>query len=205
MKQYPSINSSNGTSFREFVADVFDKVDGSNLRFEWSKKQGWYKFGTRTRLFDTSDPVFGSAISIWTKDWAEEMAKIAKDNRWESVIAYAEFHGPNSLGGLHDPKDEHELTLFDVAPYKKGLLGPKEFLKLFGHLAIPTYLGKINWTRDFVAKVRAGEVAGITEEGVVGKTGSGHDLYMAKAKTQVWVDKILARYGAEEGGKIISS
>lgn len=205
MKSYPSINSSNGTSFREFVADVFDKVDGSNLRFEWSKKQGWYKFGTRTRLFDTSDPIFGKVIAIWTKDWAEEMGKIARDNRWESVIAYAEFHGANSLGGLHDPNDEHKLTLFDVAPYKKGLLGPKEFLKLFGHLAIPTYLGKVNWTRDFVAKVRAGEVAGVTCEGVVGKTGSGHDLYMAKAKTQTWIDKILVRYGQEEGNKILSS
>lgn len=59
MKQYPSINSSNGQSFKEFVADVFDKLDGSNLRFEWSKKQGWYKFGTRHRLFDNTDPVFG--------------------------------------------------------------------------------------------------------------------------------------------------
>ena len=205
MKQYPSINASTGQNFREFQAHVFDKIDGSNLRFEWSKKQGWYKFGTRHRLFDTTDPVFGSAISIWTRDWAEAMTKVARDNRWESVIAFAEFHGSNSLGGIHDPTDEHKLTLFDVAPYKKGILGPKEFLDLFGTMAIPRYFGKLNWTRDFVAKVRAGEVEGVTLEGVVGKTGSGHDLYMAKAKTQIWIDKILARYGQDEGQKIISS
>lgn len=205
MKQYPSINSSNGQSFKEFVADVFDKIDGSNLRFEWSKKQGWYKFGTRHRLFDNTDPVFGKAISIWSKDWAEPMAKIARDSRWDSVIAFAEFHGPNSLGGVHDPNDEHKLTVFDVAPYKKGILGPKEFLKTFGHLEIPRYLGKVNWTRDFVAKVRADEIEGVTLEGVVGKSGEGHDLYMAKAKTLRWIDKILARYGQEEGQKLISS
>lgn len=205
MKQYPSINSSTGQAFREFQAHVFDKLDGSNLRFEWSKKQGWYKFGTRSRLFDTSDPVFGGAIAIWNKDWAESMAKIAKDNRWESVIAFAEFYGPNSFAGNHDVADEHKLTLFDVAPYKKGILGPKEFLKTFGHLDIPNYLGKLNWTRDFVAQVRAGEIPGITFEGVVGKSGEGHDLYMAKAKTQAWVDKVLSRYGEVEGQKIISS
>jgi hypothetical protein len=52
--------------FSEFEAYVFDKLDGSNLRFEWKRKGGWYKYGTRHRLFDATDPGFGSAIELST-------------------------------------------------------------------------------------------------------------------------------------------
>jgi hypothetical protein len=42
---------------------------------------------------------------------------------------------------------------------------------------------------------------------MVGKAGDGatHDLVMAKAKTQAWIDAILARYGEAEGAKLIES
>jgi hypothetical protein len=32
VKDYPSIPRSTGQSFREFEADIFDQLDGSNLR-----------------------------------------------------------------------------------------------------------------------------------------------------------------------------
>jgi hypothetical protein len=47
-------------------------------------------------------------------------------------------------------------------------------------------------------------VEGISFEGVVGKSGERHKLIMRKAKTQAWVDAVLARYG-EEGKRIIES
>src|SRR5579885_1806230 len=122
MKSYPSIPASTGTSFKELTdAWVFAKPDGSNLRFEWSKKRGWYKYGTRTRLFDASDPGFGKAIELW-KEPEEVIVKVAKDERWESMVCFAEFHGPNSFVGVHDPADQHVLSLFDVAANKKGFL-----------------------------------------------------------------------------------
>ena len=41
MKEYPAIAQSIGTAVRELPnAYVFDKLDGSNLRFEWNKKKG---------------------------------------------------------------------------------------------------------------------------------------------------------------------
>lgn len=70
---------------------------------------------------------------------------------------------------------------------------------------VPKFLGNIKWTRGFVDQVRKGEIEGITDEGVVGKAGEGHKLIMAKAKTQTWIDKILARYGEEVGRKIVES
>lgn len=202
MKTYPSIAASTGQSFREFDAYVFDKVDGSNLRFEWSKKQGWHKFGTRHRMFDETDQQFGKAVGVFKSMLSEPLAKIAQDNRWERLIAFAEFWGPKSFAGVHDPADAHGLFLFDLAPYKKGILGPKEFLQHTENVITTKFLGQVKWTRGYIEKVRAGEVEGVTEEGVVGKAGSGHDLIMAKAKTQAWVDKVLARYG-EDGLKLI--
>jgi hypothetical protein len=205
MKSYPSIPRSTGQDFVEFDAYVFDKLDGSNLRWEWARKSGWYKHGTRTRLFDETDLVFGKAPSIFRETLANDLEKIARDQRWERMIVFTEFWGPGSFAGLHEDTGEKYLTLIDVNPYKKGILGPRDFIKLFGHLRTPNFLGKQRWTRGYVETVRRGEVEGITEEGVVGKGGEGHKLIMAKAKTQVWIDKVIAKYGAEEGRKIIDS
>ena len=77
MKSYPSVASSRGSQFRAFKAHVFDKIDGSNLRFEWSPKRGWYKFGTRKRLFDETDEVFGPAVRLWKETFAEPLGNWA--------------------------------------------------------------------------------------------------------------------------------
>lgn len=205
MKHYPSITRSTGQSFQEFEAHVFDKLDGSNLRAEWSRKKGWNKFGTRERLFDETDEVFGEAIKIFMESLTPGIDPVVKDQRWDGVTVFMEFWGPQSFAGQHIKEDPKQLTLFDVNPYKKGILGPREFLNLFGHLSYtPKYFGKMNWTRGFVERVRKGEFEGITFEGVVGKAGDGHKLIMAKAKTQAWIDKVHAQYG-EAGDKIVNS
>lgn len=206
MKQYPSIPSSNGQSFSDIgYAIVFDKLDGSNLRVEWTKKSGWNKWGTRQRLFDHTDEVFAPAIQVFEKKLLEPMTKICVDNRWERVIAFMEYWGENSFAGLHDPNDEKFLTLFDVNVHKKGLVAPREFIKIFKNVDIPNIVCECNWTRGFVERVRGGEIDGITLEGVVGKSGSGHHLKMAKAKTQKWIDLVKSRYTAEEAEKILNS
>jgi hypothetical protein len=197
MKSYPSIPRSTGQAFREFDAYVFDKLDGSNLRFEWSKKQGWHKFGTRHRLFDEKDLDFGTAIPIFKQNLSEVIEKQAKDNRWERVIAFCEFFGENSFSGIHYPEPK-QLKLFDIDVYKKGLLYPKEFLKQFGDLDISVkFLGCHKWNRSFVEKVRINEIEGITFEGAVGKAVDGREIIMAKAKTQAWIDAVKAHYGLE--------
>lgn len=206
MKSYPSIASSLGQSYRDIgYSIVFDKLDGSNLRVEWTKKTGWNKWGTRNRLFDHTDEIFAPAIKVFEARMLEPLTKICVDNRWERVIAFMEFYGENSFAGLHEPADEKHLTLFDVNIHKKGLIGPREFIKTFKTVDTPSVVCECNWTRGFVDRVRNGEVEGITFEGVVGKSGEGHKLQMAKAKTQAWVDKVKARYTPEEAEKIINS
>lgn len=217
MKEYPSIPRSTGAAFRELPnAHVFDKLDGSNLRFAWSRKRGWHKFGTRTRLFDQGDWQFGRAIPIFQATLAEPLAKIFRDQRWDQCIVFTEHWGPSSFAGNHhapgtnkplDPDELMRLDLIDVAPHRQGLLGPAEFVRLFSHLPSAKLLGCFHWTRGIVERVWSGEIPGITFEGVVGKMGHGrtHDLVMAKAKTRAWVDKVRERYAPEEADKIVKS
>jgi len=202
MKSYPSIPRSS----HEFKAHTFDKIDGSNLRFEWNRKNGWIKYGTRNRLFDLTDEVFGNAIPLFHETMAETIHNIAKAERWESVIAFAEFWGRHSFAGIHFNDEPKYLTLFDVAPYKKGLLPPIDFRKLFED-KVPTakYLGNFNWTSDFRTRVWKKELDGITFEGVVGKAKDGKKIIMSKAKTQAWIESVKLRYSPEESNRIINS
>ena len=205
MKTYPSIPSSVGASFREFKAHVWDKLDGSNLRMEWSRKQGFHKYGTRTRLFDESDLVFGPSISLFEDTLAAPCSDICRGFRADTVTIFCEFWGANSFAGNHEDEDK-QLSIIDVAVYKRGWVSPKEFRKLFGHLSTPKYLGQVNWTRQYVQDVRDGKIEGVTLEGVVGKSQSKtHDRITAKAKSQAWVDKVKASYSPEEAQQIIKS
>lgn len=206
MKSYPSIPRATGQSFQEIPnAYIFDKLDGRNLRVEFSKKQGWGKWGSRHRLFDSSDAEFAPAIPLFEKIYSEPLTKIARDSRWEGVTVFLELWQPDSLGGVWVPGQPFTLTLFDVAPYKACQMGPKEFLKTFKDVPTAGFLGQVNWTRGFVEQVRSGQVEGMTLEGVVAKAGEKHKLVMAKAKTQRWVDAIMARHGEVEGGKLVNS
>ena len=202
MKTYPSISR----KFRGFEAYVFDKLDGSNLRFEWSHKKGWNKYGTRHRLFDASDEVFGDAVHLFHDTLAAPVADVLKSLHLEKAVVFAEFWGPNSLAGCHDPEDTKRLTMFDVAPHKRGMMPPKEFIKRFDHLDTPAFLGKHNWSRGFVDKVWNGELEGVTFEGVVGKAKTGqHDWVAAKAKTKVWIEAIKSKFTSDEADKLIKS
>lgn len=205
MKTYPSIpytyyfSKGRAPGFLH----TFAKLDGSNLRFEWSKKRGWYKAGTRCQLLNPDDPLLGPAAPLFQETFAEHCAKVTTDQRWERVVVFAEYYGEQSLAGQHVLGDKMQLTLIDVAPYKKGILPPKDFLKLFGEHG-PHYLGYLEWTEDFVKEVMHGEVPGSSFEGVVGKATEGKLLHMYKAKQQAWKDEVLRRY-PKLGAKLIES
>lgn len=200
MKEYPSIPKVlNEYLGREIIA--FKKYDGSNLRTEFSKKKGWHKFGTRTRLFGETDPTFGCAIEIFHKTLAEKLEKIIVDNfpKADGAIVYAEFVGPHSFAGLHDPgilgvpfNDPKELVVFDVNINKRGFIDAEHFVKLFTHVvrsAEPLYTGKL--TENFIKDVREG-VYGV-DEGVVCKgqiNESPHSRWMCKIKTYNYLEKI---------------
>jgi len=203
MLEYPSVPRSTGQEFREFDAYLFDKLDGSNLRFGYSKKQGWHKFGTRRSMFNETDPLFGRAIPLFKETLSEPLTELARKHNWKSCTVFAEFWGKSTLGGRQTDKDSRVLTVFDIAVENLGLLDPREFMNIAysSRIAVdnlPRMLGRVRWTRGFVEKVYNGEVDGITHEGVVGKAVEGRELILAKAKTKAWIDSIKEMYKEDE-------
>lgn len=207
MKDYPSIPRATGTSFREIPgALIFDKLDGSSMRSEWSKKRGWYKHGKRSGLVDDSNPHLVQVPKLFMETLAEPLTHLALAQRWQNLVVFYEFWGEYSFAGLHFDGDEKKLTVFDAAPDKRGILGPQEFRRIFeGKVDTPAYLGTTNFTRGYVERVRQGEIEGITFEGVVAKAGDRHDIIRAKAKTQAWIDKVIELHGEEAGKRIVNS
>ena len=201
MKEYPKILGSERIPLNEECI-AFDKLDGSNLRFEYSKKQGWYKFGTRRRLFDHTDPDFGSALDIFQRKYAEPIEKIIFDNykKTDGFIVYGEFFGPHSFAGIHTPsllKVEHndpkDFVIFDVNVHKKGFIAPKEFLKLFGSLHIPAIIYEGPLSEEFAKDVREGKYPVV--EGIVAKGGAGHDVWRYKIKTHAYLKRLQEVFG----------
>jgi hypothetical protein len=156
-------------------------------------------------MLDETDPDFGSAIGIFEHEMSESLARIARRERWQRLIVFCEFAGPSSFAGVHVRDESKTLTLLDASPFGTELMAPGDFLRTFGDLPIPRYLGRVHWTRGFVEEVRRGRVEGITFEGVVGKALIGRRIVMAKAKTQAWIDAVMARYGEAAGTRIINS
>ena len=79
MKAYPKIPGSKNCPSDHCIA--FEKYDGSNLRWEWSKKRGFYKFGTRRRLFDHTDTVFSEAIPIFMNKYSKDLDVLFKKHK----------------------------------------------------------------------------------------------------------------------------
>lgn len=196
MKTYPTISP-------DVVGQpiyAFDKLDGSNIRAEWTRKQGFWKFGSRKRLVGEDEEMLGKAQQLVLDKYGDDLARIFRKQRWQKAIAFFEFHGPRSFAGLHHPDDDHTVTLFDVAGDKKGLMQPRDFLKTFKGLDMTPLLYHGNPNSLFVAEVREGRLEDMTFEGVVckGKFVSPGLPLMFKVKNKAWIDKLKDKYGDDE-------
>lgn len=191
MKTYPTMS---GDIVSSQPIYAFDKLDGSNIRAEWSARKGFYKFGTRKRLLDKDEPILGPAVDLVLNKYADDLAAIFKKQRQRKAICFFEFYGPNSFAGFHDKDEQQTVTLFDVN-FQKGILEPREFLKFFGHLEIPRLLFQGKVGQAFVNEVNEGRLQGMTFEGVVckGKNVSPGLPLMFKIKNHKWYAKLRAK------------
>ncbi len=178
---------------------AFDKIDGSNIRVEWSDKQGFYKFGSRTRLIDESTPILGEAITLIQENFADVLAAKFKHKKWRRVVAFFEFHGKNSFAGSHEI-EEHNVTLIDVNIYKRGMYEPDYFVGEFGELEIPKVLYWGVLTEHLVTSVRTGTLDDMTFEGIVCKylNKKKNTVEMFKIKNRAWLDKLKNTCGNDE-------
>lgn len=189
MKEYPSIE-------RKYMKDkpiyAFDKLDGSNVRMEWSAKRGFYKFGTKTQLIDKDSPIFGRAVPLFVDKYETDLAKVFAKKRWQRAVCFCELHGENSFAGNHNMDDKLTVTLFDVS-IDDIILDPRDFLDCFGHLDVAPLLYNGNANEEFIHSVHRSELEGMTFEGVVCKTTVRHkkeNPEMFKVKSNAWIEKL---------------
>lgn len=179
---------------------AFDKLDGSNIRVEFSQKRGFYKFGTRKMMInETSDP-FGIAVNLFLNKYNESLSNIFKSRDYRNVLSfvcYAELVGTKSAFGQHDFKnDVFDIVLFDIDQYKKGYVPPKQFIKDFQETGIPRIVYEGNLNRELVERVKANEFN--LSEGVIGKglikTKKGvPQLHYCKIKTDDWFERLRTK------------
>ena len=187
MKSYPSIPKQ---VIKNLFIYGFDKLDGSQIRTEWNPKKGFYKFGTKTQLIDENSSPFGIAIALIKEKYEKDLSQICTSQKYESALCFFELWGKNSFAGSHDFKDKMEVTLLDVAPYKRGILGPEEFLYFFGDLEIPGLLYKGLVSEELFDKVKQSKLEGMTFEGIVAKGTDNKQTVMFKLKSRAWLDKL---------------
>jgi len=178
----------------------FDKLDGSNLRFEYSQKRGFYKFGTRNMMIDETHEQFGFAINLFKEKYNEGLSKLFKTKDYRNTLAFvcfAELLGTKSAFGQHEfGNDTFDVTLIDVSQYKKGFVPPKQFVKDFGPLGIPRVVYEGNLNKELVQRVKVNEFGlseGLVAKGVV-RTKKGVDqIYSCKIKTDDWFERLRAK------------
>ncbi len=189
MKSYPSIPKE---IRRDIHIYAFDKIDGSNIRAEWTRKNGFYKFGSKGVLLHESHKDLGTAIQLIRDKYEDDLNRIYKKQRYDRVICFFEFFGLSSFAGQH-ANEQHDVVLIDVNPHKKGIIEPREFLKIYGDLDIPRVLHSGKANKEFEAKVRNSSLEDMTLEGVVCKGNNprkpNHRL-MFKIKSDIWLERL---------------
>ena len=176
---------------------AFDKIDGSNIRAEWTKKNGFSKFGTKTRLLDAEEKPFGESVGIIKSKYEDDLGKIFVENKWQKAIVFFEFWGNNSAFGVH-AEEPHTVTLIDVNPYKKGILAPREYLSLFGHLDMAQLLYQGNANQDLIDSVKKSTLKNMTFEGIVCKGSKNKQVVMFKVKSDAWIQKLRGYCNGDE-------
>lgn len=196
---YPSIPGSKDAPLGK-QCFAFYKYDGNNLRFTYTKKKGWHKFGSRTTMFDETSPEFGAAIPLFMDTLASPIENVLykkyRHMNIDNVTVFAEYYGEKSIAGIHAKDDPKMLRLFDVAINDEFIV-PKMFVKHFGDLewaAEVVYQGNIN--KSFIADVQEGrlEFDRAIFEGVVCKGDDQGDIWRCKIKTNAYKEVLQQLY-----------
>lgn len=208
MIEYPSIMSVAKAPREPCIA--FEKLDGSNVRCKYTGNKGFHLFGSRTQMFDKGHPFLGAAVEIFYRDFENPLVDFIESEfpNEREVIAFLEFFGDQSFAGWHEPDDPTKrLVCFDIMVGHKNrkFLMPQDFVKMAEKYKVIAprvmYVGNLN--DQLIADVRAGKydvVEGVVCKGTQ-KTGAHRGgIWMAKIKTQSYLDKLFNRYG-EDGIK----
>ncbi len=203
MFRYPKMPGPAGGKIENCVA--FEKLDGTNLHWEWHRGTGWVSFGTRSATYPfTQDgaiefgdrhPGLGDATLVFATDLLDPLTTILERQPGDRFVAFTEFLGGASFAGEHRPDDPKRLVLFDVYTDGIGFFDPWQFLALFVPLPIPRVVFQGKFTGKLTEDVRGGKYD--VAEGVVCKGGRTPDVWMAKVKTNAYLARLKQAFGSK--------
>jgi len=194
MKEYKQINYYG--EYWNLPIIAFDKLDGSNLRFEYSQKNGFTKFGTRNMIIDKNHSEFGFAIDIFLNKYSDKLTKIFKSKDYRDTMSYTcyvELLGSKSEFGQHlFNEDNFDVILFDVENNKKGFIPPRKFIKDFESVGIPEIIYEGNLNKELVQSIKTNEFnlsEGVICKGVI-PNKKDNNLFYCKIKTNDWFERL---------------
>jgi len=90
MKDYPSIPR--GHIVKGVPIYAFDKLDGTQIRAEWTRKRGGlWKFGTKSHLIDEGDGLWGEVVRLVRTKYDGDLDEVFRRERWQKAVAFFEF------------------------------------------------------------------------------------------------------------------
>lgn len=205
MLHYPKIKDSSAAQLGPCIA--FDKIDGTNLHWDWDRDFGWHAFGTRRDQFDltpdgiaafhAAHPGLGDCVDLFTATLAEPLDRLFRERpeyaSASEAKAFTEYAGPGSFAGQHASGDAKELVLFDVLLDGAAFVSPFDFVRDFGHLRIPRVVYQGKFSGRLTEEVRKGKYG--VKEGVVIKGGQGDSLWLCKVKTLAYQERLKRSFG----------
>jgi len=198
MKTYPKLTYYDESDIGRYCY-AFDKLDGSNIRVEWDRKRGWYKFGTRRTMITDTDHDYYPAIEIFMNKYSEQLQRVFRDKKeyrnTQRFVIFMEYFGENSFAGHHVDDDIKDCIIFDISQYKRGIIQPKEFIKNFGHLHIPDIVHQGTLTEQFIEDVKSNKFG--LDEGVMVKGSDNKELWVKKIKTREWITRLKQKMGMD--------
>ena len=102
-----------------------------------------------------------------------------------------ELYGEHSFAGQHAPKDKKKVALFDVM-VDGAFLPPDQFIQFFQPFNIPKVVFQGKFSGQLFVDVRNGKYP--VSEGVVVKGVVGGQVYMAKIKTEAYLQKLKDKF-----------
>lgn len=199
MKSYHSILEDYENYYGESCLAYY-KYDGTNMRFLWTAKNGWCRFGTRNTLIDRNTLLYSQAIDVFDQKYKEYLTWMIKNDQLfkgaKEVLAFAEFFGPNSFAGQHKLADKKELMLIDVNISTKGFIDPFTFRDKFKGIDAAKVIYEGEFDADFAHTIRHQGLNTDRQplfEGSVIKGGAKHKLWMVKVKNKHYIDELTRR------------
>ena len=205
---YPKIPDTLHCPLRQCVA--FEKYDGTNIHWVWkpghAPASGFEAYGTRRdrftispdgiKQFNQAHPELEQVIYWWDEPGTMQLLNIfleknPKYNSAKEIIFFTEYFGPNSFAGSHRKVDPMQLVLLDVQ--KDGvLIPPADLINDFSKFNLARVVFQGKFTGQLFVDVRKGKYN--VAEGVVVKGMVDNQVYMAKIKTEAYMERLKTKF-----------